>query len=158
MNFLAQDAYYRAAGALPHTAEDTIGRNPSVRSSRPSTNHCAVQCQIETTSKHTIFFKFKIGIPLVHLKIKKYQSERPRPIDGLDLVMTEWTSPRKSTHEMKNRSCSIYPLWSACGAPMPCGAGSSIVWARIRIQFYHISVTVSQQKFSPLPKPPWWNW
>ena len=52
---------YRAAGAFPQTAEDTIGRNPCVRSSvRPSDNHYAVQCKIESMFTHTIFFKFKI--------------------------------------------------------------------------------------------------
>ena len=51
----------RAAGALPQTAEDTIGRNPCVRSSiHPSNNHYAVQCKIRIWFTHTIFFKFKI--------------------------------------------------------------------------------------------------
>ena len=69
---------------------------------------------------------------LVHLKIEKYRISRPRPIDGSDLVLTEWTPHRKSTHKMKNRSwvCRFPELllqfYSACGAPMPCAAGSSI--------------------------------
>ena len=41
---------------------------------------------------------------LVHLKIEKYLLERTRPIDGSDLVLTEWTPRPKSTHKMKNRS------------------------------------------------------
>ena len=61
----------RAAGALPQSAEDTIGRNPCVRSSTylPTHNHYAVQCKIQTTFTHTIFLNSKFGMRLVHLKI-----------------------------------------------------------------------------------------
>ena len=52
--------YYRAAGALPQSAEDTIGRNPCVQAIPPSTIHYAVQCKIQSCCRHTIFFKFKI--------------------------------------------------------------------------------------------------
>ena len=41
---------------------------------------------------------------LVHLKIEKYRLERARPVGGVDLVLTEWTPHRKSTHKMKNQS------------------------------------------------------
>ena len=51
--------YCRAAGALPQSAEDTIGRNPCVQG-RPDDNHYAVQCKITSCCRHTIFFKFKI--------------------------------------------------------------------------------------------------
>ena len=50
------------------------------------------------------FLYSKFVMTLVHLKIKKMQIERTRPIYGSDLVLTEWTPPRKSTHKMKNRS------------------------------------------------------
>ena len=105
----SKNRYYRAAGALPQTAEDTIGRNPPVLVSSSSL----------------------VGMTLVHLKIEKYRISRTRPIDGSDLVLTEWTPHRKSTHKIKNRSwvCRFPELllqfYSACGAPMPCAAGSS---------------------------------
>ena len=50
------------------------------------------------------FLNSKFGMRLVHLKIEKCRSERARPVDGVDLVLTEWTPHRKSTHKMKNRS------------------------------------------------------
>ena len=37
---------------------------------------------------------------MVHLKIEKYRNERPRPIGRVDLVLTEWTPHRKSTHKI----------------------------------------------------------
>ena len=94
----------------------------------------------ENECSHTrSFLNSKFGMPLVHLKIEQYRISRPRPFDGSDLVLTEWTPHRKSTHKMENQSWvwrfpeGFCPLWSACGAPMPCGAGSSInqsVWKR----------------------------
>ena len=51
------------------------------------------------------FLNSKFGMPLVHLKIEKYRLERARPVGGVDLVLTDWTYTRKSTHRMKNRSC-----------------------------------------------------
>ena len=50
------------------------------------------------------FLNSKFGMPLAHLKIEKCRLERTRPVDGVDLVLTEWTPPRKSTHKMKNQS------------------------------------------------------
>ena len=47
------------------------------------------------------FFNSKSGMTLAHLEIEKCRIERPRPVGGVDLVLTEWTPPRKSTHKMK---------------------------------------------------------
>ena len=71
---------------------------------------------------------------LVHLKIEKCRLERARPMGGVELVLTEWTPSRKSTHRMKNQSwfggsqSFLLQFYSACGAPMPRGAGSSILY------------------------------
>ena len=35
------------------------------------------------------FLNLKFGMPLVHLKIEKYRLERARPVDGVDMVLTE---------------------------------------------------------------------
>ena len=79
-----------------------------------------------------IFFKYsKFVMTLVHLKIEKYRIARTRSIGGSDLVLTEWTPHRKPTHKMKievefgGSQCFLLHLYSACGAPMPCAAGSS---------------------------------
>ena len=122
---------YRAAGALPQTAEDTIGRNPCVRSSATTTITMLSSARFRAVVDTQSFLNFKFGLPLAHLKIEKYRISRPRPSDGSHLVLTECTPHRKSTHKMKNRSWIWrFPEvfcrhWSACGAPMPCGAGSS---------------------------------
>ena len=87
--------------------------------------------RLKVCSHTRSFLNSKFGMRLVHLKIEKCRSERARPMDGVDLVLTEWTPHRKSTHKMKNRSwfggsqCFLLHLYSACGAPMPCAAGSS---------------------------------
>ena len=105
---------------------------------RSHTQHATItmlfSARLRPPSHIRSFLNSKFGMTLVHLKIEKYRISRPRPIDGSDLVLTEWTPHRKSTHKMKNRSwiwrfpevfCS---LWLACGAPMPCGAGSSAIY------------------------------
>ena len=98
--------HYRAAGALPQTAEDTIGRNPCVQSSvrRRPTITMLFRARLRVCPHTRSFLNSKFGMTLVHLKIEKYRISRPRPIDGSDLVLTEWTPHRKSTHKMKNRS------------------------------------------------------
>ena len=120
---------YRAAGALPQTAEDTIGRNPSVQSIRPTFTmlfSARFRAVVDTQS----FLNSKFGMPLVHLKIEKCRLERARPVGGVDLVLTEWTPPRKSTHKMKNQSwvwCFLEVSAADYGAPKtPWGSGSSI--------------------------------
>ena len=90
------------------------------------------------------FLNLKFDMALVHLKIEKYRISRPRPIGGSDLVLTEWTPRRKSTHKMKNRSSGyrfpeiLLQFYSACGAPMPCAAGSSIALVHTNVQFPHL--------------------
>lgn len=96
---------YRAAGALPQTAEDTIRRNPCVRSSTTTTITMLSSARFRACRDTQSFSNSKFGMPLAHLKIEKYRLSRPRPADGSDLVLTEWTPHRKSTHRMKNRSC-----------------------------------------------------
>ena len=126
---------FRAAGALPQTAEDTIGRNPCVRSSvvRRQTFSMLFSARFGAVVDTQSFLNLKFGMPLVHLKIEKYRLERARPVGGVDLVLTEWTPHRKSTHKMKNQSWIwrfpevLLQSYSACGAPMPCAAGSSIL-------------------------------
>ena len=75
------------------------------------------------------FLNSKFVMTLVHLKIEKCWLERARPMGGVDLVLTEWTPSRKSTHKMKNRSwvwCSLEVSAADYGAPKtPCGSGSS---------------------------------
>ena len=121
--------YCRAAGALPQTTEDTIGRNPCVRSS--STITMLSSTRFEMGPHVESFLNSRFVMPLPHLEIQKFDIDRPITEYGSDLVLTERTSTRKSTHKMKNRSW----IWwfpevfaaslIACGAPKPCGAGSS---------------------------------
>ena len=123
---------YRAAGALPQTAEDTIGRNPCVRSSS-STITMLSSARFEMGPHVESFLNSRFVMTLGHLEIEKWKVECGKMGYGSDLVLTERTSTRKSTHKMKNRSW----IWwfpevfaaslIACGAPMPCGAGSSNV-------------------------------
>ena len=80
---------YRAAGALPQTAEDTIGRNPSVRSSTTITMLSRARFRAVAHIRSFLYSKFVMT--LVHLKIEKYRIERTRPIYRSDLVLTEWT-------------------------------------------------------------------
>ena len=69
--------------------------------------------------------------------------ERPRPTDGSDPVLTERTYTRKSTHwfgEMKRTHCGVTSL--ACGAPMPCAAGSTVVliWDKLGLLRYMLLI------------------
>ena len=79
---------------------------------------------------------------LVHLKIEKYLMSRPRPADGSDLVLTEWTPTQKSTHKMKNRSwiwCFLEVSAADYGAPKtPWGSGSSSLWTVVLITFWRL--------------------
>ena len=81
------------------------------------------------------FLNSKFGMTLVHLKIEKYRISRPRPIDGSDLVLTEWTPHRKSTHRVKikvgfgdsQRASAV----SGRPAAPPCPAGLVLVWPSV---------------------------
>ena len=97
---------FRAVGALLQTAEDTIGRNPCVRSTIHPTFTMLSSARFRACRDTQSFLNSKFGMPLAHLEIEKCRIERPRPCDGSHLVLTEWTYTRKSTHRMKHTRTS----------------------------------------------------
>ena len=77
------------------------------------------------------FLNSKFGMRFVHLKIEKCQLERARPMEGVDLVLTEWTPSKVDSQNEKSKFDLTVPRACYCSSirpaasPMPCGAGSS---------------------------------
>ena len=75
------------------------------------------------------FLNSRFVMTLAHLEIEKWKVEWRKTGYGSDLVLTERTSTRKSTHKMKNQSwvwCFLEVSAADYGAPKtPWGSGSS---------------------------------
>ena len=120
--------HFRAAGALPQTAEDTIGRNPCVRSSSTVVNnHYAVQCKIQSCCTHTIFFKFKIWHDIGSFENRK-MPDRAYPTDWWVRSGADWvdTTSKVDSQNEKSKLGLVIPrgfcrvpdhFYSDCGAP-----------------------------------------
>ena len=97
ISFVAPQALYPK---LPKIPQDEILASRVVPTTITMLSSARLRAVVDTQS----FLNSKFVMPLAHLKIEKYRLERARPADRSDLVLTEWTYTRKSTHKMKNRS------------------------------------------------------